>query len=340
MKPIRRSSFDLWGLGLTTAVTLLIWYWAAGETRDSDRTNARIILRTSDVEPWLLEPETRQVAIDFAGSRRQVRAAESRLRELVLPLTPEIGRNVIDVVAALRRHPDVMSAGITITSADPATIEVRADRLITRDARVLRRLPGVQLEDEVTIEPQTVTVTFPSQSVLASRADLTVEPSVTREEIEAIAPGSRVTLPGIGLRIAGSRTTIPGVRIEPPQANVTVTIRSQISELRLDAPVRIQVLSPPEDEGAVEISPRVLRDVTITAPLEMLEQIQSGRSVVIAVLQIKSDERARRITQKPISGFMVLHRDGRVDVIDGRVGETGEAHPVVEITIGESASSG
>ena len=337
---MRRSSFDIWGLALTTAVTLLIWYWAAGETRDSARSNTRVLLRTGGAEPWLLEPESRQVAIEISGSRRQVRAAESGLRELELFIAPEIGRNSIDLIAELRRHPDVTAAGISITAVDPPILEVRADRLMTREARVMRRLPGARLDDEVTIEPQTVAVTFPSQSALASRADLTVEPNVTREEIEALTPGSRVTLPGIGLRPVGLRTAVPGLRIEPAQVTVTVTIRSQISVLRLDAPARIQVLSPPEDEGTIEINPRVLRDVTVTAPLETIEQIQSGQAVVIAILQIKSDERARRITQKAISGFMVLYRDGRVAVIDGRVGEAGEAAPVVQITIAQPAPAG
>jgi len=337
---MKQRRFDIWSVALTTAVTLLIWYWAAGETRVSERYSGRITLRAADGEPWLLQPDSAQITIDVSGSRRQVRTADTRLRDIELAITPRTGQQRINIVEELRRHPDIGTSGITVTSADPPIIDISADPIITREARVLRRLPGARLEDEIAVEPRTVRVSFPESSPLNARADLTVEPVITREEVEALTPGSRITLPGIGVRPTGLRTAVTGLRIEPPQVTVTVTIRSQIGDHRLETPVRVQILSPSQDEGTVEMNPQVLRDVTITAPLNLIEQIVSREQsqsrhgpVVIAVLQLKSDERARRITEKRISNFMVLHDDGRLEVIEGRVGESGETHPVIQLTI-------
>lgn len=325
---------DIGGLALTAAVTLLIWYWAAGETRDTQRLAVRVSFSVSDAAPWYIQPAVHRFDAVVTGSRRAVRAAETVLRDLTAEVRPEVGTQSIDLLSLLRTHPALVEIGVTIAQTDPARIELEADRYIAREARVLRRLPSVRVEDDITVDPAVVQVILPSRSALAQRASITVEPVLSVEEIEALEPGRRVTLSDVNLRIVNA-TTDEDITLVPAQVSVSLSIRAGFVEHRLRDPVRVQLLSPPEDEGRVSFEPRVLRDVVIEAPLAIVEEIRSGRAVVIAVIQLRSDERERGIDAKRISGFAVIDRDGRLQMIPGRAGEDGEAFPRISLSIAD-----
>ena len=58
---------------VVTAITLLIWIWAAGETRDEDTVYARVkVLASSDFETIVSPTGDQQVDIGVKGSARSI----------------------------------------------------------------------------------------------------------------------------------------------------------------------------------------------------------------------------------------------------------------------------
>ena len=59
--------------------------------------------------------------------------------------------------------------------------------------------------------------------------------------------------------------------------------------------VRVQTAGPPEDtEYVIAFEPKQLRDVVVSAPVDVIEKIESGDAVVIAIVHLKSTEKEAR----------------------------------------------
>ena len=126
--------------------------------------------------------------------------------------------------------------------------------------------------------------------------------------------------------------------LDPPEVAVTFNIRSQIRKHTLETPVRVQLAGPPEDSAyRVAFEPKQFRDVTVSAPDEVIDKIESGEAVVVAVVHLKSSEKESRIERKPVTCFLALFDDEAVPV-DAEVGDTGEPRPVITVTIEDQAS--
>ena len=105
----QRTKTQLGTYVVVTSITLLIWIWAAGETRNEDTVYARVkILASSDFEMIVSPAEDQQVDIEVKGSARSIR----RLRQLLsqpLELTTgsygiprDAGRHTISLAEARR----------------------------------------------------------------------------------------------------------------------------------------------------------------------------------------------------------------------------------------------
>ena len=96
---------------------------------------------------------------------------------------------VLDLLDALRGHPDIHETGISILSADPNTVGITLDEIIRVTARVRAVLPLVQTEDEVVITPSEVTVSLPGRLRPLLPDDLTVEAFLDRDHLDPLARG-------------------------------------------------------------------------------------------------------------------------------------------------------
>jgi hypothetical protein len=329
---------DIWTWLIIASVTLLIWYWAAGETRVTRTLHTRLEFVVAGAEPadWLIDPAAIPVDFEAEGTARAIRNAEEAVkgRRLSIALPAGAGIQRLDVTQLLRDHPDVQATGITIVSADPSTRELELDELVASPALVLP-LPGVEADD-VVVEPAQVTVRMPGAKRPLYGPDLTVEPVVPQRQLERLAPGTRHTLENIPVRLSeGLPAGLPAdtaVEIDPPQVKISFTIRSRIRQVELDYPVRVLIAGPHEDHEYVELEPKQLRDVTVTVPDELARKIESGEAVVFAVLHLKSREREARITEKAVTYFMALRSDDTAEFVRATVAGSSEP-PVISLTI-------
>lgn len=333
---------ELWTFLIVTVVAALIWLWAAGETRDKHVINfARVQFVVPEPSDWDVEPKERPlISLIVEGTQIAVQSAEGLLRRpLKLNLPPVPGRLSIDTLERLRQHEELAGTGVTVVSVEPATLEVDLQRIEERPARIKAVLPGVTTEGEVMAQPVEVQVAMPER-YWHNVQNLHVEAYVDRSELDRREPGVKHTIESVPLRVPESVAPAGEVSISPPTARLTFTIRSRTREVRLDS-VRVQLASPPEDRElyVVEVEPKQLENVTITADADLVRRIESrdesDRATVVAVVHLGSREQEQGIESKRVSYFLALVPDRgtvRGEVVKARVGESTEP-PLIKLRI-------
>ncbi|MGA1076830.1 MAG: integrase core domain-containing protein [Ilumatobacteraceae bacterium] len=144
-------------LGVVTAVTVLIWTWAAGKTESSEILDG-VELRFTTTEPSRLRITPPTIRLSQLTARGSTRAL-NRLREL--PRTFEFtagsggvpateGTHVLSVSDLFSRISEVADSGLAI-DAEPATVEIVVTALESRTLR-LEALSGPLAADAAELQ--------------------------------------------------------------------------------------------------------------------------------------------------------------------------------------------
>ncbi|MCP3903347.1 MAG: hypothetical protein GY715_06900 [Planctomycetes bacterium] len=333
----RRHRTDIWSYLLITAVTVLIWYWSASETREERTLPLRIEFRVADAAEWLIQPDTITVSIAAEGSRRAIANAQ-QISRITVDVPATIGTSSVDVADLVREHAQIEETGISVQSVDPDFIELDLDEMIDVPARVaLERIPGVQTQDRPEIDPPEVTVSLPAGLLAGGTRTISLQPVISAGAVEALEPGVRHTLEEVPLRAPNWLTEAGPLRVTPAEVRVSFTIRSQIVDVMPPVPVRVQLAGSPEDEYLVELEPKLLRDVTVTVPTDLGQQIEAGDVKVFAIVYLKMSEKEASLDRKPVTFFIAMRPDGTAEIVTARVaGSTGP--PEIELKITERAA--
>ena len=333
--------------GLVTVVALLIWYWAAAETRDQDRRTFRLVFEPApQTEQTVTSGGIDKVNVEMEGSRLALqRAAELADRPLTLTTGNELpmeGQHRLDLVELLESHKPLTNTGVHILSTDPASVQIDIDHLVPVPAEIKAVTPGVEPEN-LTIDPPQAVVRLPSRLRDRAGENLTLEVHVPQTRLDRLEPGVMNTVENLKLRLAGPLGNAPTVRIEPRRATVTFTVRSRIKETTLST-VRVQIAGPPEDndEYVVQIENNTLTDVTVKADRELISQIERGDAVVVALVHLSHQDKELGVESKPVTCFMALPRDAGVSVeatlVEADVNGSNQM-PVIRLKITERAGS-
>jgi hypothetical protein len=335
---------ELPALLVITAVAVLVWSWAAGETRINETIDVRANFQADEETPgrWEFEPRSVVVSLDVAGSRLSVRRARERLRDLVLDVYASEGIQPIEVQQLVFAAPEATNLGVTITDATPPRVDVRIRRIITERATVSRTIPGIELEGEAEVSRDSVEVTLPQQARAAIQGPLVVEPVLPADVLGEGSLGIRVTWNDVPLRVRGLPDDVRPV-ISPATIEMSFTPRRRTDAIVLTKAVRVNVLVSPEDRERIELDPGRLFDVRLEGPSDVIaslrDDVEPARAgVPMAVLQLRSVELAGNITDKRISGFVVLMPDGRMVPVEGRIASTGERRPRISLRVAEPSS--
>ncbi|MHC5023175.1 MAG: YbbR-like domain-containing protein [Planctomycetota bacterium] len=302
-------------MGLVTIVTLFIWMWAAGETREQRNVSVRLLFTAPEADRWDVQTDQDYVQLLVEGSALALQEA-TRLTSQPIVLTlgkdnvpNEPGDHRMDVEAVLGRHQAFRNSGLTILRSEPATIAFSLDEIVAVDADVLVRTPGIQTDGEPEVDPAVVKIAMPRR-MREQRfpGDLTVEAVINSSRIGRMQPGQeksrevRVRLPD---GMTGS-----SVRVVPTSVTVTFRIRSSIREHSLET-VRVQLAGPSQslEEYVVQLDPTVLRGVRISADAELIRKLESGEATVVAIVHVKHGDMEQGRESKPISYLMALTLD-------------------------------
>ena len=240
---------------VVTVVAVLIWVWAAMETRGQDSANFRIELVPAAGQ--VISPSEVTVRVQMEGSklaleRAQQLAARGKVQLTAgneLPSQP--GVHLTALLEALEENAAIFDTGVSLVSVDPIDKEIEIDTLIDVTLPVKAVLPGVEVEGVVTVKPEQVVVTLPSRLRERAGDTLQVEARVLQQRLDRLTPGvvRKITVKlSLPARLAGEQS----VTIEPSKATIEFTVKSRIKETTLST-VRVQIAGPPEDHDEYRI---------------------------------------------------------------------------------------
>jgi hypothetical protein len=298
---------------VVSLVTLLIWMWAAGETRETEPafTDIRFVAPTAD--SMRIQPaEVSTVRLLVRGPRRAIDAVAEKLRE---PITvtagtsgvpSEPGPHDIDLTQLGEAIVSQWRLPVTVVGAEPESIAIEISPLTTREVRVVPVLPsGVRTTGRIEVVPETATIVLPND--LAEIEDLQLEAKVSDRDLAGRETGRRhqfeVPLQ-VPASLAGARESI---RIQPRTAEVRLALDSNEADLALSSPVPVQIAGPAADldDWTVEVDPAsaFLRDVVLRGPAETIQRLRDrdGDVGVIAFVHLTSDDLLKRIEEKPVT---------------------------------------
>ncbi|MEM7227939.1 MAG: hypothetical protein AAF432_03905 [Planctomycetota bacterium] len=332
---------------VVTTVTVLIWAWAAGETRTQQDVFARLEFRAPTSGQYIVDTDTQQVSISIEGSRLAIQKAIQLLEKpLDLPIgvdgvPGDPGQHFVDLVSVLRQHDELRSTGATITGSSPTTAQLSVDELVTARADVRLTLPNTQLAGDAIVDPGSVTLTMPASLRDSRTGTFVVDAVGTTSLLSQLTPGREHEIeialrPPEGIDLDRDRVTI-----EPSKVVAKFTIQSQISETTLDS-VRLQLSCPHEvlEEFDVDLNPTNYQDVTVRASRDVISAIESGEMVVIGFVHLSSNDCESSITSKPVTYFMAMDRrelalTGGVSV---DVERNDDSMPDIGITVSRAAN--
>lgn len=320
-----------------TLVTILIWIWAAGETREEITSFADLRFSGQTRDSVRISPEELpSVSFQVRGPRREVDAVAARFRDVVdipigtlgVPSTP--GEHEVDLLSLGQSFLDKDEISVTVLAADPPTARITIESLERRQIPVVVVLPdGVQTTNAVDVVPAEVELLLPA--TLADLPGLVATARVDDADVADLPSGRRheldvsLVLPD---RIIDQSNAI---RMTPRKARVGLDLVSTDASIVVPS-IPVQVSGPPADldQYVVTIDPAsvFLRDVTLRGPKDAIDDVAKGRVNVIAFIHLTSDDLANRLQETRISMWR-LPRGVEVSSI----GENPDTSPTISIRI-------
>ncbi|TDJ54861.1 MAG: hypothetical protein E2O40_06630 [Planctomycetota bacterium] len=331
----------LWTYSLVTGVTLLIWFWAATETRDEGTASFRIEL--VGAADQVVTPSELTVHVKMEGSslalERALQAAQLSIKLTVgNELPSQTGVQRVKVLEALERNETIAGTGVSLLSVDPIDLDIAIDNLVTATLPIEPVLPGVELDGTVTVDPPQVQVRLPRRIRDRAGSDLRVTANVLGQRLDRLKPGVLNTITA-SLELPPRFAEDPTVTLDRSFAEITFTVKSRIKQTTLPT-VRVQIAGPPEDheEYFIEIENPTLANVTIKADLELIGRIERNQAVVVAIVHLSQREKERGIKEKPVTCFMAIPRDGnaafRAAIVSAEIEGDTQA-PVIRLKISD-----
>jgi len=303
----------LWNYALVTGVTLLIWFWAATETRDEGTASFRIEL--VGAADQVVTPSNLTVHVKMEGSslalERALQAAQGPVALTVgNELPSQTGVQRVKLLEVLNRNEVITGTGVSLLAVDPIDLDIEIDSLVSVTLIIEPVLPGVELDGTVTVDPPQVQVRLPRRLRDHAGDDLRVVASVLGQRLDRLKPGVPNTITAT-LELPPPLAGDPTVTLDRRFAEIKFTVKSRIKETLLPT-VRVQIAGPPEDheEYLIEIENPILANVTIKADIELISRIERNQAFVVAIVHLSQRDKERGIEEKPVTCFMVLPRDG------------------------------
>ena len=334
----------LWRYALVTGVTLLIWFWAATETRDEGTASFRIEL--VGAADQVVTPSELTVHVKMEGSslalERALQAAQTPVALTVgIELPSQTGMQRVKLLEVLNRNEAITGTGVSLLAVDPIDLDIEIDSLVTATLPIVPVLPGIELDGPVTVDPPQVQVRLPRRLRDHAGDDLRVKASVLGQRLDRLKPGVLNTIIAtleLPPRLAGD----PTVTLDRRFAEIEFTVKSRIKQTTLPT-VRVQIAGPPEDheEYRIEIENPTLANVTIKADIELISRIERNQAVVVAIVHLSQREKERGISEKPVTCFMALPRDEnapfRAAIVSAEIDGTAQP-PVIRLKISDRAA--
>ncbi|MEM7756021.1 MAG: hypothetical protein AAF297_10340 [Planctomycetota bacterium] len=329
----RGTSLTLRTLGVVTLVTLLTWLLAESQTLQRRTVSVPVmfdaggdqrVLRVTDEAAW-----DGVVELTLGGAAANLDTVRRTVREgVVLAVGDELGSETgvrqIDLRAALSADAAFERAGVSIGEVTPERVELEIRSVEEVLVPVSVELPGDSQAEVTVVDPAAVLVRGPSTVVSGVGESVVVR--VPAGVVSGLLPGQSAERVGLGVVVGGEfgAEGAWGLRVVPERVSVSVTVKSRVATAVLaSVPVHLQLAPSEVDRWVIEVSPedRDIRDVRVTGPAALVEQVAGGSIPLKAVVSLSFEELERGITVKDAT-LPVLPGDVRVEADDLSVGLT------------------
>jgi hypothetical protein len=300
------------------------WLFAEAETLRTRSVQAAVLVQARvatgvDGEQLVVDvkgaktSQVREVPIrmELEGAAARMDEAERVLGALPLILTlgdagvpASTGEHTIDLMSALRAHPQLAELGVSVQRIEPASVEVVIDELMVRELPVRVILPeGGEFESAPIVSPPRVRVRLPRHDAEGLPNDAAVELALTRTEFDRLTPGKAESLTGMRVQAPEALSQNPRVVLIPSAADVQLTIRSRLVEHVLPrVPVAVRMLPIDMAKWDVYITPdeQYLSNVRVQGPGDVIDRVRDGSLVLTATVTLTSDELQRGVSTKDV----------------------------------------
>jgi len=306
---VKRSENTLTYL-FVIVITMMVWFWAEANTKDTIDLEIKINFSPPAGSNSIISPFEEKATVTFHGSRSELKAAKVACSDgLTITVLTTDGTPNIDLASRIAQLDAIRQTGVEITDVDPNSISLIVKTMVSVEAVVVPILNDVQISGDITVDPATVTLLIPSsvRDTLPEAIQVTV--SLSPNELALLKHGVAHT-ENVGVRLPAP-LDLPDIKIEPSTVSISFTIKSNTAKTLISR-VRILLAGPAEDYSyyVIELPRKIISNVTVEADAELIDQIESGKATVFAIVRLASRDMEMSIDTKKITSFLAISENG------------------------------
>lgn len=311
---------DTIAIVFVTIVTIVIWVWAAGQTKYESSVTTTLRFRPPEGSTSTVVPDYESITLTLSGPRSAVEKAQS-VCEDGLDLTiiaPDGAYSLLELPAKISALNVIRNTGAEVSSTNPASFSLDVQTMALVVATIDPELPGVLVSGDVTFDPATVTLHIPKAIRDQLPEAISVTAVISDAALEQLQPGV-VHTRDASIRLSPLLDT-SDVTIDPSRVSATFMIQSQTQKTLLPQ-VRVLIAGPAEDYASYSITlPRtIVPNVTIEAGKDLISGIESGDVTVYAIVRLASRDVEQGLTAKQVTAFLAITEDGTGHVLEATV---------------------
>lgn len=308
-------------MGLVVPLTALIWIWAEREQtleRDvqvtvdvrSRNPNAVVSLARADDKIGPVSVSVKlsgpKVGIDALLAALSSDATRGRVMLEVPDDVGADGTRDVAILPLLDQQNLFRDFGITVRSAEPDTVKVRADAVVTQDLRPTLPADIATRVESIETEPASIRVRgsalvierLKREGKLRAELDVSAYPNLRESE-----PGKPVVLPNLTVRPIDAS----GVTLETLVVSKATLKFAQVREGELRSVV-VEVGQPAGLNYKYDATPKILPGVRIVGPPDLLRQLAlaelnppaNRESLPYASLRLRRDDLGKTFKRTPL----------------------------------------
>jgi len=310
--------------GFVTIIALLVWLYAEGEnvTNAERDIEVEFVPASNNLVVDDTESEDERVSVLFRGNSGQLNDLKELLHEGAIQIEMNAGeeaRQQVTLRDRLADHPKIVEVGVSVLETRPETLNVTVERLVKLDIPVTVVATGETQLRDVTVTPEKVSVRLPASTAEALGESPRAEARVTEALIEGLPVNQQHSLAGVAI-VLPDLTTTSNVTLTPAAADVTCTIKKLAKDLLLPA-VSVRIVAPVAELARYDVQPaseedQLVRDIKISGPNDLIDQIESRQVKVWADLQLQSEDLAQAVAKESVSIVPHIHLPAGVTLVE------------------------
>jgi hypothetical protein len=293
-----------------TVLSALIWIWAATRTEDERTISTTLHFKAPEGSTSTIAPDSKPVRLTFKGPRASLDTVEEICAQgVVVAVAADDGDFTINVTSRMNANDLIRISGAVVITADPSSLTLNIQTLVSVDAAVEPVLPSVTVSGDVTVDPSTVTLQIPKSIRSELPEVISVSAVLSEQVLEQLQPGVSHTR-SASIRLP-ELLVDKGVIVKPNRVSLSFKIQSKTDKTVLPQ-VRVLIAGPAEDYAAFKVTlpVKIIPNVSIEADKSLIASITSGDITVFAIVRLASRDMEQRIESKRVTTFLAMLKDG------------------------------